>query len=183
MKSLKKFGNKMDNDDVRHAIAVACDLDCPIASYNCKLALAPFLLKDNFAQLLGPTEQCDCDKRCPLPVALACASKVAECFDKFKHNFKSKGCQSCIDNVGHQCCPCLAYGSGIIHNRLTGEKIREECPEAPPPPKLCDNPACEDCTSNCENCDAANKEDGHHHHESMRSKLREKMQKNFDDSY
>jgi hypothetical protein len=156
-----RVGKTVDDDDVRYAISVACERDCPVATYNCNLALAPFLLQENYEQLLGP-EKCECDKQCPLPVALACASKVADCLEHFKTNLNSRKCSSCLDMIGHHCCPCLAYEAGIIHNKLVGKKVCEKCPAQhhPEPKDLCEHPPCDECEGEQEWC-SAKKHDKH----------------------
>ena len=144
------YGHKIDDDDVRHAIEVACQSDTRQHAYYCKLALAPFLLKRDYKQLLGP-QTCTCDKQCPLPVALACTRKITECYDHCKDP-GCKSCQSCTQNVGLHCCPCLAYGVGIIFDKHKGKRVCEHCRDiydVHEDPSTCEN-GCNDCSSDCD---------------------------------
>ena len=140
-KNKELFGRNIEDDDVRDAIHVACKLDCPHSEYNCNLALAPYLLQEHYNQLQGPLS-CKCDQRCPLPLALVCAAN-AEASACLEHclNPQDVDCKQCLKQIDPKCCPCFAYGVGIVHNKHSGKVVCDLCPHEEDP--------CEKHSGNC----------------------------------
>lgn len=141
-KGTTKFAKTIDDDDVREAIHVACKSKNELTMYNCNIALAPYLLHDSYSQLFGPPS-CHCDRECPLPLALVCATKVTDCIDHCK-DLHCEQCKECLMNKDHHdCCPCLAYGVGLVHNRSLGKKVCNMCERKKH--HVCDHPPCDQC--------------------------------------